>query len=104
MNKICAFAARAIAALLLGLVGVSAFAQDSDRARQMRDLPWKLSPEIGQIAGKATVSLAGMRFLDPAATSKFMELTGNLPRESSYILGRQDLGWFAVLDFVSDGY
>jgi uncharacterized membrane-anchored protein len=58
----------------------------------------------GNIAGKATVPLAGLRFLDPAPTNKFMQLTGNLPREDSYLLGRKDLGWFAVLDFLPEGY
>jgi uncharacterized membrane-anchored protein len=105
MNGIRAFAVRVFAmAAAVCLLGSSALAQDNEVARQVRDLPWKTSPEVGTIAGKASVPLTGMRFLDPAPTNKFMELTGNLPRENSYLLGRHDLEWFAVLDFVPDGY
>lgn len=105
MNGIRAFAAQAIATVVAGcLLGSSAFAQGNDVGRQVNELPWKMSPDMGNIAGKATVPLTGMRFLEPVPTNKFMQLTGNLPRENSYLLGRQDLGWFAVLDFVPDGY
>jgi len=82
-----------------------ASAQEDAATKQFRALPWKLEPDVGSIAGKANVPLTGgLRFLEPEATSKFMELTGNLPRSDSYLLGRNDLGWFAVFDFVPEGY
>ncbi|HVZ44049.1 MAG TPA: DUF2167 domain-containing protein [Ramlibacter sp.] len=74
-----------------------------DAAAQLRALPWVTAPTAGNIAGKATVDLTGMRFLDPDGTNRFMTLTGNLPRANSYVLGRTDLGWWAVLDFLPEG-
>jgi uncharacterized membrane-anchored protein len=106
--SICAFAGpRGLllaTAVLLGAT-VHAQSQSEDEAMsQMRSLPWVLSPATGNIAGKATADLTGMRFLGPEGTGKFMTLTGNLPRGDSYLLGRQDLGWWAVLDFLPEGY
>lgn len=95
------------AAMVAGLVcflGASAFAQDDENSRKLRELPWQLEPGVGKIADKATVPLTGLRFLDPGPTDTFMQLTGNLPRQNSYLLGRKDLAWFAVLDFVPEGY
>ncbi|WP_158290155.1 DUF2167 domain-containing protein [Ramlibacter sp. WS9] len=95
------------AALVAGVVcalSAGALAQDSENSQKIRDLPWQVEPAVGKIADKATVPLTGMRFLDSAATDKFMQLTGNLPRQNSYLLGRKDLAWFAVLDFVPEGY
>jgi len=95
------------AALVAGVVcalSAGALAQDSENSRKIRELPWQVEPAVGKIADKATVPLTGMRFLDSAATDKFMQLTGNLPRQNSYLLGRKDLAWFAVLDFVPEGY
>ncbi|MES2940762.1 MAG: DUF2167 domain-containing protein [Pseudomonadota bacterium] len=92
----------------LGLLWIAfagpAAAQDDARGQQLRDLAWKVEPAVGNIAGKATLPLAGLRFLDPEPTNKFMELTGNLPRTDSYVVGRKDLGWFAVLDFEAEGF
>jgi len=86
-------------------VALHAQTQAEDPAvTQMKNLPWVLSPATGSIAGKATVDLSGMRFLDTEGTDRFMKLTGNLPRGDSYVLGRQDLGWWAVLDFLPEGY
>ena len=82
-----------------------ALSQDDTQGKQIRELDWKLEPAVGSIAGKATVPLSGgLRFLDSGPTDKFMTLTGNLPRKDSYLLGRNDLGWFAVFDFVPEGY
>lgn len=84
---------------------LQAHAQSEDQtASQIRALPWVVSPSTGNIAGKATVDLGGMRFLNPEGTNRFMTLTGNLPREDSYLLGRSDLGWWSVLDFEPEGY
>lgn len=105
MNGMRWIAARA--ALVAGLVCMlgSALAQGEDEFKQLRELPWQTgATAVGKIAGKATVPLGGLRFLDPEPTNRFMALTGNLPRENSYLVGREDLGWWAVLDFVAEGY
>ncbi len=82
-----------------------AAAQESSVGKEIGGLDWKLEPAVGDVAGKGTVSLAnGLRFLETGPTSRFMELTGNLPRKDSYLLGSPDLSWFAVLDFIGDGY
>ena len=85
-------------------LSASALAQDSENSRKVRELPWQVEPAVGKIADKATVPLTGLRFLDSGPTDTFMQLTGNLPRQNSYLLGRKDLAWFAVLDFVPEGY
>ncbi|MDB5873776.1 MAG: rane protein [Ramlibacter sp.] len=105
MNGFRMLAARvAIVGGLAWVLGVNALAQDDERSKKLRELPWQMEPAVGKIADKATVPLTGLRFLDPGPTDTFMQLTGNLPRQNSYLLGRKDLAWFAVLDFVPDGY
>jgi uncharacterized membrane-anchored protein len=95
-----------LVAVVAGLsFSAPSLAQDDSQGKQIRELDWKLEPAVGSIAGKATVPLTGgLRFLDSGPTDKIMTLTGNLPRKDSYLLGRNDLGWFAVFDFVPEGY
>jgi uncharacterized membrane-anchored protein len=106
-NALVAMIARPAAAALVAVFSLaltaSALAQDDAAGQKLRQLAWQLEPAVGNIAGKATLPLTGLRFLDPEPTNKFMELTGNLPRKDSYLLGRKDLGWFAVLDFLPEG-
>lgn len=106
-----AFARRAAAILLVAIgagLALPAAAQqpaESDTSKQIRELDWKLAPDVGDVAGKGTVKLDnGMRFLGSAPTDRFMQLTGNLPRQNSFLLGSSDLSWFAVLDYIEDGY
>jgi uncharacterized membrane-anchored protein len=106
MNGLRMLATRvAMVAGLFLILGANAQAQDEELGRKLRELPWQTGPAaVGKIADKATVPLAGLRFLDPEPTDRFMAITGNLPRQNSYMLGREDLAWWAVLDFVPEGY
>jgi uncharacterized membrane-anchored protein len=105
MNRFQVLAARAaVVAGLVCVLSVNALAQNDENSKKIRDLPWQTEPAVGKIADKATVPLTGLRFLDSGPTDTFMQLTGNLPRKDSYLLGRKDLAWFAVLDFVPEGY
>lgn len=97
--------ARVLAAVCLAAGMAAAHAQDDGPMRQMRELGWVTSPSKGVVAGKAEIALDdGLRFLGASDTNKFMSLTGNLPRDNSFLLADGNLGWFAVFDFVPDGY
>lgn len=86
------------------LISFSAHAQQ-DIGAQIRALKWVQAPEKGMIAGKATIGLDnGLSFLGSADTNKFMQLTGNLPSEDSFTLASPEQGWFAVIDYVAEGY
>lgn len=95
---------RAILAATTLAIGLGASAQQ-DEGAQIRALNWVQAPGKGEIAGKATIGLdGGFGFLGAADTNKFMQLTGNLPRRDSYTIASAEEGWFAVFDFVDDGY
>lgn len=97
---------RLLLAATLACAGAGAAHAQSgqDIGQKIRSLPWVVSPAAGSISNKATVDLQGMRFLDPEGASRFLEITGNLPRSDAYVLGRNDLGWWAVLHFLPEGY
>jgi uncharacterized membrane-anchored protein len=69
------------------------------------EFAWVVSPSEGQIAQHAHIRLEGdLGFLDAAETRKFLQATGNLPSDNSYTLANKEQGWFAIFDFVADGY
>jgi len=43
-------------------------------------------------------------FLDEGNTSRFLELTGNPPRDGHYLYAPKSLDWFAVFAFDASGY
>jgi uncharacterized membrane-anchored protein len=93
-----------VGAFAMLFVSMSAHAQQ-DIGEQVRALKWVKAPDKGAIAGKATVGLdGGLGFLGSSDTNKFMQLTGNLPRDDSFTLASPEHGWFAVFDFVPEGY
>jgi uncharacterized membrane-anchored protein len=68
-------------------------------------LDWKRGPAPQAVTSRATIQLPPKAmYLDAAGTSKFLELTGNLPEPESYTIAAEDLSWFAVVDFNEMGY
>lgn len=95
----------ALLALVSTSVSAQEPAQEPDVGAQMRALPWVKGPADGIIGDKAKIHMgASGRFLGAEGTSKFLELTGNLPGPNQYTLVSTDGNWFAILSFDSIGY
>jgi len=77
-----------------------------DRARvaqEMRSLAWQRGPTEGRIGSVATIKVVeGQAFLDASNTRRFLELSGNPPRDNHYTLATN--AWFAVFSFEDSGY
>lgn len=72
---------------------------------EIRKLAWQNGPIEGRIGDKAVIQVPqGYVFLDERNTSRFLELTGNPPREGHYLYAPQSLEWFAVFAFDASGY
>ncbi len=99
----------AILAFMLVLAG-PAFAKGKAEAadpttQAIMALDWKRGPAPLPVTARATVKLPPKTmYLDAAGTSRFLQLTGNLPEPESFTLAAEDLSWFAVLDFNDMGY
>jgi uncharacterized membrane-anchored protein len=79
-------------------------AQESVRP-QLDALPWQSAPADADIAGLATIKLTGdLRFLDAHGTRRFLELTGNPPRDGNYTLAPSDYRWFAIFRYDDAGH
>lgn len=93
--------------LILGAVLLVpiAIAQPKPADQRIAELPWQRAPADGVIASVARISLPnGLRFLDEAATSGFLELNGNPMLPSHGVLAPEAANWFAVFSFESIGY
>jgi uncharacterized membrane-anchored protein len=74
-------------------------------ARELAALAWQRGPTEAKIGTVATVRVPeGQLFLDAANTRRFLELTGNPPRDHRYTLAADDLSWFAIFYFQDTGY
>lgn len=74
-------------------------------ATEVAGLKWQKGPTEGRIAETAIVNIpGGLVFLDGAGTRRFLELSGNPPRDNRYTLAPDDLTWFAVFFFDRSGY
>jgi uncharacterized membrane-anchored protein len=74
-------------------------------AAEVAALKWQKGPAQGQVGAVASIAVPpGMMFLDSAGTRRFLELTGNPPRDNRYTLAPHDLSWFAVFVFDPSGY
>ena len=96
-----------IMALLLASWCAAGMAQQDQQALQqeLRKLSWQRGPGSGQIAGKATIAIPKDHvFLDAQNTRRFLELTGNPPRDGHYTFGPSSLDWFAIFSFSESGY
>ena len=74
-------------------------------ANPMADLPWLVGPAEGKIGEQAVVKMDEKYvFLDSAGTRRFLELTGNPPRDNHYVVAPKDSDWFVVFSFDPVGY
>ena len=72
---------------------------------EMKKLAWQQGPSEGRIGDKAVIKVpAGHVFLDANNTRRFLELTGNPPRDGNYLFAPSSLDWFAVFAFDATGY
>ncbi|MEO8630312.1 MAG: DUF2167 domain-containing protein [Betaproteobacteria bacterium] len=78
---------------------------DPAMAAELKKLAWQAGPSEARIGDKATIQVsAGYLFLDDKNTRRFLELSGNPPRDGHYLLAPNKLGWFAVFSFDPSGY
>jgi len=92
------------ALIVLLMWSLLAWAQ-GDREAEIRKLAWQNGPIEGRIGDKATITVPqGYVFLDEGNTSRFLELTGNPPRDGHYLYAPKSLDWFAVFAFDASGY
>jgi uncharacterized membrane-anchored protein len=72
---------------------------------EMRKLQWQQGPTEGRIGAKAVIAVPQDHvFLDEANTRRFLQLTGNPPRDGHYLFAPSSLDWFAVFSFEASGY
>jgi len=92
--------------LLLFLIPFDALAQPQSAAdKALQSLAWQKGPTEARIGDKATIQVpASYLFLDESNTKRFLELSGNPPRDGHYLLAPQSLDWFAVFSFDATGY
>ena len=98
---------KTLIALLLAVLAAPALAQkDPEQARrELASLEWQKGPGSGKIAGKAEIAIADKHlFLDEKNTRRFLELTGNPPRDGHYTYAPASLAWFAIFSFSDTGY
>ena len=94
-----------VATAFLCVPGVGSAQGDDTVAKKVRALDWKTAPDLGQIAGKATINLDNhLGFLDATNTSQFLTLLGNLPQTNSYTVSASDMHWFSIFRFKDEGY
>jgi uncharacterized membrane-anchored protein len=78
---------------------------DSATVAEMQKLAWQRGPVEGRIGDKAVLKVPqGYVFLDAKNTSRFLELTGNPPRDANYLFAPSSLNWFAVFAFNPAGH
>jgi uncharacterized membrane-anchored protein len=71
---------------------------------QINNLGWQRSG-LGHIGSQASIQIpSGYAFLGALDTGRFLELNGNLPENSSYIIGPKNLRWFADFTFIDSGH
>lgn len=73
---------------------------------EFASLNWKRGPYTVEISKLATLSFGKEYiFLGSDHTNRALEIMGNLPStQERYLVGKDDMEWFAVFHFVNDGY
>ena len=72
---------------------------------EMKKLAWQQGPGEGRIGDKAVIKIPAEHvFLDATSTRRFLELTGNPPRDDNYLFAPRSLDWFAIFAFDATGY
>jgi uncharacterized membrane-anchored protein len=98
---------KTVIALLLAALPAFSFAQQDPQAvmEEMRKLSWQEGQGVGQIAKRATIAIPKDHvFLDSKNTRRFLELTGNPPRDENYTFAPASMDWFAIFSFSETGY
>lgn len=73
--------------------------------RQVDALNWIHGPTTVPIGDEASIRIPkGVRYLDSANTSKFLQLNGNPPDDHDYTIAPEASTWFAILEFDPAGY
>ena len=69
-------------------------------------LDWHVGPRAEQVVGRATLKTpdANTLFLDEANSTKFLEITGNLPEPGNNIIFSKSGNWWAAFSFNPMGY
>ena len=91
---------------VLLLVSFNVLAQSQASPQQvLQSLAWQKGPTEGRIGDKATIKVPpGYVFLGDADTKRFLELTGNPPRDGKYMIAPASLSWFTIFAFDPVGY
>jgi uncharacterized membrane-anchored protein len=93
------------AAILIGacVAGHALAANDEDPGSKIRALAWQRGPTQSALGRQATLAVpAEKAILSESDSSKFLELTGNLPTQGINILAGES--WWATFEFDPVGY
>lgn len=93
--------------LTLFFASYTATAEESaeEAPNEFQKLDWHVGPQTEDIASKATLKTSEeLAFLDEANSTKFLELTGNIPDGGNFILVSKKSDWWAVFSFDPIGY
>ena len=96
---------KAAAAILIGVctTGHALAANDEDPSAKIRALAWQRGPTQSALGRQATLAVpAEKAILSESDSSKFLELTGNLPSPGINILAGES--WWATFEFDPVGY
>lgn len=78
---------------------------DPAKLAEFRKLAWQVGPTEGRIADKASIKVPqGHVFLDSQNTRRFLELSGNPPRDGNFLFAPDSLQWFAIFSFNPSGH
>jgi uncharacterized membrane-anchored protein len=92
------------------LLSMAAQANDSTQSAEAKtgfdSLNWRLGPRQEVLADKATIQLANssLASLSEQDSTKFLELTHNLPDPGNYIIVSKEGNWWADFSFDPMGY
>jgi uncharacterized membrane-anchored protein len=80
-------------------------AEQQNMIRELDALGWQVGPKQVSIGTQAQLRLpAGVRFLGPADTRRFIELNRNPPVDNAYTVAADDLSWFAIFQYEDTGH
>src|SRR5262245_8656489 len=97
-------------AVVLGILAVAPAVwpqppERHDAIAELQALAWQRGPTEVRFGRTAVLNIrGGEAFLDAANTRRFLELTGNPPRDSHYALVGPKMAWFAIFFFEDSGY
>lgn len=76
-----------------------------DAAKAIISLDWHVGPQTENVTSKATLKTnSTLAFLDEGNSSKFLELTGNIPKSGNFVLLSTENNWWATFSFNPIGY